>query len=67
MIQRWNIEGDEVTPDDRTGVYVLWAHVEKDLRFGGGMYRVGFADGLRATGCTEQTVKIRLAELENKP
>jgi len=95
MIQRWNIQGSEVTPDDE-GNYVLYAHHRKKLeadrdwmRLGQELCfasvstkpspatpiadnaraanRAGFADGLRACGCTEQTVKIRLAELENKP
>ncbi len=118
MIQRWNIEGSEVTPDDE-GNYVLYAHHRKQIeadrdwmRLGQELCsagvstksssasptagttseqgqsrptsqtnregsvamsalrlgkRAGFADGLRACGCTEQTVAIRLAELEGKP
>ena len=40
MIQRWNIEGDEVTPDDE-GVYVLYAHHHKKLEADRDWMRLG--------------------------
>ena len=40
MIQRWNIQGSEVTPDDE-GNYVLYAHHRKKLEADRDWMRLG--------------------------